>query len=90
MSLQSLGLSAESLRGIGDLSGREAAPAQAPTIPLILEDHDARTGDQAETGKTREFAANTKCRQGDGGAGRDLPLGRPVFDKSLGRVQKDL
>ncbi len=55
MSFQSLGLSAELVRGVHDKGYREPTPVQAQAIPLILEGRDLLARAQTGTGKTAGF-----------------------------------
>ncbi|HFD39985.1 MAG TPA: DEAD/DEAH box helicase [Anaerolineae bacterium] len=55
MSFDSLGLSAELLRAIGDQGYTEPTPIQRKAIPLILEGRDVMAGAQTGTGKTAGF-----------------------------------
>ncbi len=55
MSFESLGLSAELVRGVRDKGYREPTPVQAQAIPLILEGRDLLARAQTGTGKTAGF-----------------------------------
>ncbi|HEU4619990.1 MAG TPA: DEAD/DEAH box helicase [Gammaproteobacteria bacterium] len=55
MSFQSLGLSAELLRGIEQKGYREPTPVQAQAIPFILQGRDVLARAQTGTGKTAAF-----------------------------------
>jgi ATP-dependent RNA helicase RhlE len=56
MSFDTLGLSAELLRAIGEQGYSEPTPIQRKAIPLILEGRDIMAGAQTGTGKTAGFA----------------------------------
>ena len=56
MSFDSLGLSAELLRAVGEQGYSEPTPVQLKAIPLILEGKDVMAGAQTGTGKTAGFA----------------------------------
>jgi ATP-dependent RNA helicase RhlE len=55
MSFDSLGLSAELLRAIGEQGYTQPTPIQAKAIPLILSGRDVLAGAQTGTGKTAGF-----------------------------------
>ena len=55
MSFQSLGLSAELLRAVGEQGYTEPTPIQRKAIPAILEGRDIMAGAQTGTGKTAGF-----------------------------------
>jgi ATP-dependent RNA helicase RhlE len=55
MSFDTLGLSAELLRAVGEQGYTEPTPVQRKAIPLILEGKDVMAGAQTGTGKTAGF-----------------------------------
>jgi len=55
MSFESLGLSAELLRAIGEQGYTQPTPIQSKAIPLILSGRDVMAGAQTGTGKTAGF-----------------------------------
>ncbi|MFQ5487236.1 MAG: ATP-dependent RNA helicase RhlE [Gammaproteobacteria bacterium] len=55
MSFDTLGLSAELLRAVGEQGYTEPTPIQRKAIPLILEGRDVMAGAQTGTGKTAGF-----------------------------------
>jgi ATP-dependent RNA helicase RhlE len=55
MSFESLGLSADLLRAIGEQGYSQPTPIQRKAIPLILEGKDVMAGAQTGTGKTAGF-----------------------------------
>ncbi|MEJ2610828.1 MAG: ATP-dependent RNA helicase RhlE [Candidatus Thiodiazotropha sp.] len=55
MSFESLGLSAELLRAVGEQGYTQATPIQQKAIPLILQGKDILAGAQTGTGKTAGF-----------------------------------
>jgi len=55
MSFETLGLSAELLRAIGEQGYQDPTPIQQKAIPLILEGVDVMAGAQTGTGKTAGF-----------------------------------
>jgi ATP-dependent RNA helicase RhlE len=55
MSFESLGLSAELLRAVGEQGYTEPTPIQSKAIPLVLQGRDIMAGAQTGTGKTAGF-----------------------------------
>jgi ATP-dependent RNA helicase DeaD len=55
-SFESLGLSTETLRALGELGFEEPTPVQAEAIPALLDGHDMMAQAQTGTGKTAAFA----------------------------------
>ena len=55
MSFDTLGLSAELMRAIGEQGSTQPTPIQTKAIPLILRGKDVMAGAQTGTGKTAGF-----------------------------------
>jgi len=72
MSFDSLGLSAELLRAIGEQGYTEPTPIQRKAIPVILEGKDVMAGAQTGTGKTAGFTLPLLQRLSE----KSVPSGR--------------